>query len=218
MPENNPLHVQGKTYAYPPEHFGQDWETFNPENWDETEMLDYTYQKEGHSVYGIQLFELMESGVFDWSRPELDWSEAAYDEEQYKRFCAYFVARFRFREIGIIPPLEWMNALHYKLVYELMPKYKPLYSAIADGINPLAGEDEYFKRRNISSAYPETMLSGNSDYASDGVDEEYERIKIYNVGDAVNGFLRKYQSTDKLMADELEVLFIGAYTSYTNAL
>lgn len=201
-----------------PAHPFQNVETYDTETFDRESMMDYTYQDEWHAVLSIQLGELVESGVFDWSRPELDWSEAAYDNEQYERFCAYFVARFRFREISIIPPLEWFNALHYKLVYELMPKYNPLYSTIADGYNPLASEDEYYKRRNISSAYPETMLSGNSDYASDGVDEEYERLKIPNVGESEKSYIDNFVTVDKAIGDELESLFVGMYTSYTNAL
>lgn len=211
-------HVPSETHAYPPEHFGQDWEMFDPADWSEKDMLDYTYQDEWHAVYGIQLSELIKSGVFDWSRPEIDWKSAAYDDEQYKRFCEYFETRFAFREIGIIPPLEWFSALKRMLVFELMPKYKPLYKAVEDGISPLANEDEYYKRRHIESAYPETMLSGNSDYASDGIDEEYERIKIGNVGEAVQSYLANFESVDKLIGDELEVLFVSMYSSYTNAL
>lgn len=210
-------HVKGDTFAYPPVHFGQNWETFNPENFSKSEMLDYTYQNEGHAVYTIQLFELKESGAFDWSRPEIDWSEAAYDQEQYNRFCSYFEARFMFREISIIPPLEWFTALRRMLVFELMPKYKPLYEQIEGGLAPL-GENEYYKRRHITSNYPETLLSGNSDYITTGDDEEFERVKVDNATQAMKDYRDGFASVDKAMADELEVLFIGMYTSYVNGL
>ena len=210
-------HVKGDTFAYPPVHFGQDWETFNAENFNESEMLDYTYQNEGHAVYTVQLFELMESGAFDWSRPEIDWSEAAYSQEQYERFCKYFEARFMFREISIIPPLEWFTALHRMLVFELMPKYKPLYEQIEGGLAPL-GENEYYKRRHITSNYPETLLSGNSDYITTGDDEEFERVKVDNAAQAMKDYRDGFASVDKAMADELEVLFISMYTSYVNGL
>lgn len=210
-------HVKGDTFAYPPVHFGQDWETFNPEtDWNETELLDYTYQKEGHAVLTVQLFELMESGAFDWSRPEVDWKSAAYNDEQYERFCTYFVERFRFREISIIPPLEWFYALRRMLVYELMPKYSPLYAQVESGIAPL-GENEYFKRRHITSNYPETLLSGNADYITDGNDEEYERIKIGNAAEAMQAYKEGFESIDKAIGDELEVLFTSMYTTNVNA-
>lgn len=205
------------TYAYPPNHFGQDWETFDANDWNKSEMLDYTGQFESHAVYTVELCELMQSGAFDWSRPELDWSEAAYDTEQYERFCKYFEARFMFREISMLPPLQWFTAFRRMMVYELMPKYKPLYAQVANGISPL-GENEYYKERHVSSAYPETLLSGNSDYISSGEDREYERIKIDNAAEALEAYRNGFRSVDAALGDELEVLFISMYTSYVNGL
>lgn len=200
-----------------PYHFGQQGETFEPDDWNVPDMLDYTGQDENHSVLSIDLSELMRSGAFDWKRPELDWSEAAYSPEQYERFCSYFEQRFMFREISIVPPLQWFVALRRMLVYELMPKYKPLYAQMENGISPLGG-NEYYKERHVSSAYPETLLSGNSDYISSGEDREFERIKIDNVGQALQDYQDKFQSVDSAMADELEILFISMYTSYANVL
>ena len=204
-------------YAYPPNHFGQDWETFDANDWNEGKMLDYTGQMESRAVYTVELCELMQSGSFDWKRPELDWSEAAYDQEQFERFCKYFEARFLFREISMLPPLQWFTALKRMLVYELMPKYKPLYAQVESGIAPL-GENEYYKERKISSAYPETLLSGNSDYISDGEDREWERVKVNDAAEALESYRNGYRSVDAALADELEVLFISMYTSYANVL
>ena len=203
--------------AYPPVHFGQEWETFDANDWNVSEMLDYTYQDESHAVYTVELCELMQSGVFDWKRSELDWSEAAYNTEQYERFCKYFESRFMFREICMLPPLQWFTALKRMLVYELMPKYKPLYEQIESGLAPL-GENEYYKRRHITSNYPETLLSGNSDYITTGDDEEFERVKVDNAAQAMKDYRDGFASVDKAMADELEVLFISMYTSYVNGL
>lgn len=204
-------------YTFPPNHPGQDWETFDANDWNESDMLDYTGQFESHAVYTVELCELMQSGTFDWSRPELDWSEAAYDTEQYERFCNYFEQRFMFREIGMLPPLQWFTALKRMLVFELMPKYKPLYKQVANGISPL-GENEYLKRRHITSNYPETLLSGNSDYITTGDDEEYERIRIDNAAEALKEYREGFSSVDKAIGDELEVLFVSMYTSYVNGL
>ena len=203
--------------AYAPWHFGQEWETFDPNDWNEQSMLDYIGQPESHAVYTVQLCELMQSGAFDWKRPELDWSEAAYSEEQYERFCKYFEMRFMFREISMLPPLQWFTAFKRMMVYELMPKYKPLYAQVESGIAPL-GENEYYKERKISSAYPETLLSGNSDYISDGEDREYERIKVDNAAEALDAYRNGFRSVDAALGDELEVLFVSMYTSYINAL
>ena len=204
-------------YAFPPNHYGQEWETFDANDWTESGMLDYTGQPESHAVYTVELCELMQSGAFDWSRPELDWEDAAYNTEQYERFCEYFEQRFMFREISMLPPLQWFVALKRMLVYELMPKYKPLYAQVESGLAPL-GENEYYKERHISSLYPETMLSGNSDYISSGEDKEWERVKVNNPAEALENYQNGFRSVDAALGDELEVLFISMYTSFANAL
>ena len=178
----------------------------------------YTGRPDWHAVYTVKLGELIQAGVFDWTRPELDWSEAAYNQEQYERVCKYFERRFYYREISLEPALEWFNLLQYRLIYELMPKYKPLYQRVADGYDPLAESDEYYKRRTINSAYPETLLSGNSDYISDGTDEEWERIKEGQLVDVMNKYVVEFHAVDESLLDECEDLFTCMYTANTNGL
>lgn len=202
--------------AYPPVHYGQDWETFDPNDWNVSDMLGYTYQNEWHAVYTVYLGELVQSGVFDWTKSVLDWSVAAYDEEQYTRVCTYFVERFKWREISMLPVLQWFNYLQRKLIYELMPKYKPLYKRVAEGINPLSSENEYYKDRTIQSAYPETLLSENADYITDGKDQEFQRIKERGIADGITAYAQRFKNVDELLLDELEDLFISLYTSNSN--
>lgn len=184
--------------------------------WNKNDELLYTGVPEWHAVYTIQLGELVASGLFSWSKPILNWSDAAYNAEQYTRVCAYFIDRFEFREISLIPFYEWAKRLRYKLVYELMPKYKPLYEAFESGVNPLADFDEYYKEREITSAYPETMLSGNSDYASDGKDIENERIRLGNITERENEYVNGFRSIDAALLDELETMFVCMYTANVN--
>lgn len=165
-----------------------------------------------YAVYTIQLGELIESGLFDWSSDLLNWQEAAYDAAQYERLCAYFNERFYFREISIIPYFEWGQVLHRKLVYELMPKYRPLYERIAEGINPLSNENEYYKNRTIESAYPETLLSANADYITEGKDEEFQRIKETNLVNGYNDYVENFKQVDEALLDELETMFICMYS------
>lgn len=178
---------------------------------------DFTGRDRWNAVYTIQLGELIESGVFDWNKSELDWSSAAFDEEQYARICAYFNERFYYREISIIPFEEWAKYLHFKLVYELCPKYAPLYKRAADGIEPFADSNEYYKNRTINSAYPETLLSGNSDYITDGRDEEFQRIKEGNISESMLKYVQEFRAVDAAMLDELESMFISMYTLNVNA-
>lgn len=165
-----------------------------------------------YAVYTVQLGELVEKGVFDWNLPVLDWHAAAYDDEQYKRVCDYFLERFMFREISIMPFYEWANMLHRRLVYELMPKYRTLYENFMD-FDPAQVSDKYSKGRTIGSAYPETLLSGNSDYISDGQDSESESVERGNLLDTYNSYVSEFHAIDESMLDELESMFIGLYTA-----
>lgn len=176
-----------------------------------------TGKEQFNAVYTIQLGELIEDGLMDWTRPELDWSEAAFSPEQYERVCEYFNSRFYWREISINPFLEWADYVRRKLVYELMPKYLPLYERVAQGISPFADMDEYYKGREIGSTYPETLLSGNADYITDGKDEEFERIKEGNPADKMENFIAKYKGVDEALLDELESMFICMYTLNVNS-
>lgn len=183
---------------------------------DVSEYDEYTGKERFNAVYTIQLGELIEDGVFDWSKQMLDWSEAAIDETQYKRVCDYFNDRFYYREISMEPFKVWANYLRRKLVYELMPKYKPLYERITEGVNPLANSNEYYKNRTIESAYPETLLSENADYITDGKDEEFQRIKEGDYVESTAKFAEMYKGIDEMMLDELEPLFISLYTANVN--
>lgn len=180
-------------------------------------MLDYTGEDVWNAVYTVQLGELVEHGVFDWSLPLLDWSEAAYDADQYNRVCEYFIQRFMFREISIEPFYEWAVMLRRKIVFELMPKYRPLYQHTAQGMNPFADSDEYYKNRTIQSAYPETLLSENADYITDGKDEEFEREKESRTAEKYLYFAQEYKGIDEMLLSELESMFISLYTANVNA-
>ena len=180
---------------------------------DQSAVNEWTGRNRWNAVYTVTLGELIDKGVFDWGLDILDWSIAAYSAEQYTRVCAYFIERFRFREISIEPFFEWATMLHRKLVYELMPKYKNLYQYLDEEFDPAQVSDKYHKRRVIGSDYPETLLSGNADYISDGQDEESEDIERGNLQDAYNAYVAGYQTIDEHLLNELESMFIGIYTA-----
>lgn len=184
---------------------------------DVEELDGYTGLKQWNAVYTVQIGELIDAGVFDWENELLNWSAAAYDADQYARVCTYFVERFYYREISIEPFREWARTLRRKLVYELMPKYRPLYERIAEGLNILSESNEYYKERTIDSAYPQTLLSGNSDYITSGRDEEFERIKEGPAVDMMLDYAEKFKSVDEMLLDSLESMFISLYTADFNA-
>ena len=94
-----------------------------------------------------------------------------------------------------------------------MPKYKNLYANLDDDFDPAQISYRYHKGRSIGSDYPETMLSGNSDYASDGRDEESEDVERGNLMEAYETYVTRYQAIDQHLLDELESMFIGLYTA-----
>lgn len=179
------------------------------------DLLTYTGPKEIHSVFTISLGELIETGVFSWDSELLNWESAAYDREQYERVCAYFIERFYYREISLVPFKQWARMVHYSLVYELMPKYRELYSALENGYNPIADGDEYYKERKVNSRYPETLLTNSADYLESGIDTEWERVKIGPINDALDK-IKAQGSIDQMLCDELETFFYGLYTANAN--
>lgn len=185
-------------------------------NWPNIPSWDVPTPPEGdypewHSVYTIQLGELIETGYFNWDM--VAWGGIG---EHTQRLKTAFIARYYFDEISMLPPQTWVKQLGYKLEYELTPKYAPLYEAM-NGISVLAEETEYKKTRDIHSTYPETILDGTKQaYASDGRDYEEERIKNANIAEKLAN-IEKLKSLDALFLDELESLFIGLYTTHINS-
>lgn len=157
------------------------------------------------SALSITVGELMDAGMLNEA-----WFLTAdhYDVPQAKRLWQKFVGRYQFREIGILPPKRWMLRTIAKL-NEIMPKYKLLYKAMADGANVMNAGDEYHKSRDVFSTFPQTALGGsNEDYASTGTDREYETLREYSLLD-VNERIATYNDVDVMILEELDVLFMA---------
>lgn len=158
-----------------------------------------------HAIITITLGELIDGGIFDWENDTtLKWN--AYSDEQYKRLCEKFVARFYWREIGIIPVKKWRWE-YVRLLNEIMPKYIILYKALDNGADVLAVSDQYGKRRNIYSDYPATMLSSNDNYASNGNDSQYEDITQGDFIAKAEEIKNRYNDIDIMILNECEQLF-----------
>lgn len=210
---------------------------------DVDELVSFTGKPRFKAVYTITLAELIDVGIFDWSKDYLNWSAFAYDSAQYERVCQYFIDRFYYREISMEPFKIWANFLTRKIKYELMPKYKILYAEAAKNVS-LQGagnetrtttesesSDNYYKSRDIQSEYPETLLSSNSDYISTGNDTEDERIieRSHTEDESVQReapasvfientarYIEVFGQIDKQLCDELEVMFVSLYTANYN--
>ena len=167
-----------------------------------------------HSVYTIQLGELIDSGLIDFT--SADWDFDAYDADQRSRLWDKFTARYRWYEIGIVPPLRWHDAVISKL-NEIMPKYKPIYRALEDGYNPLQEGSERRRERAVYSEYPQTALKPETqDYASTGNEVVSETIRDGSIADKALEIRNRYSDVDALILDELEYLFIPLTTANAN--
>ena len=116
-----------------------------------------------HSVYSIQLCELIEGGWIDFSDESWDFDSyqregVENDREQRDRFWLKFMKRYYWREIGIIPPGQWKWEVLRKL-NEIMPKYVKM-----DKCKPSCNKDyeEYNCGCNYTNkkANEKTMICG----------------------------------------------------------
>lgn len=176
-----------------------------------------------HSVITIQLLELVNDGLFSWTRAPLNGCFNELDEIDVSiktRLQAMFIERNEWREISITPYLQWAQQLAYKIKYELVPKYKPLYTAIADEVfNPTHNGDEYYKERIVDSSFPETLLSGtNESYLTNARDHEHERIAVGNALELAQNYYNDYYSIDEAFMNELDSFFIDLWTVNANVL
>lgn len=172
-----------------------------------------------HSVLTIQLCELIDAEVFTWDNKHLKNAFADLGADNAARLQSMFTERFHWREISIVPPGQWMQRVGYTIKYELVPKYKPLYDALANGdFSPFNEENEFYKARNIDSDFPETLLSQNQVYASFGTDREYQRIKTANGLDVATRFSEYYRNVDTMLIDDLKVFFTDLWTLNYNGM
>lgn len=170
---------------------------------------------EFRSVVTISLGELYESGWYDPSDESWKWDY--YSEEQYTRVCDKIVNRYYYREIGIIPPGSWKLA-YLRVLNEIMPKYKRLYSLLDTDPDIMQVTDEYEKSRNIFSDFPATQLSGNADYTSTGTDIERERVTQGDFAQRYDDYARTFRDVDVLVLDDIDFLFTSLLTVNTNCL
>lgn len=186
-----------------------DVEPFDPD-WDICNKPDF------HAVISIQLCELIDAGFFDLSRPDWDFGPK-YSEEQHKTLCDKITNHYFYREIALTPPGVWKREFLRKM-NEIMPKYIPLYKAIAETPELIGAESEYYKSRNVYSDFPQVQLSGkNGDYASAGNDTQYEKIRQLDTLELAER-MREYQDVDAMIINEIESLFSCLFTVNVNAI
>lgn len=195
-------------------------------NWDKIKFEPYNpgdkYEvfSDFHAVNTIVMGELIRDGLIDFS--DGTWINQVngqpikwYSDEQRKRFWGKFQDYYYWREIGEIPYKRWKMNLLAKIGL-LMPKYYMLYELLDRGVDPLQVYDDYGKSRNIYSDFPQTMLSGNEDYASTGNDNQYERIRQGDFVEKMNAVMDNYNDPDFALVRELDSHFYCLLSSNLN--
>lgn len=167
-----------------------------------------------NSVTSVTLGELVQDGYIDWS--DGTWEFPKYSDEQDAQLKQKIIEHYKYRDIALIPVMMWKDEF-LRTMREIMPKYIYLYGLVDDSPNLLGASSEYYKSRNIYSDFPQTQLSGaNSDYASTGVDMEFERIRQGDIMDIAER-LKSYDDIDLMIIKELEPLFSCILTMNLNA-
>lgn len=179
------------------------------------EQLDHSEHMDWNSVMSISLGELIDTGYIDFSTPAYDFD--SYSDEQRNAFWNKFEARFRYKDISMVPPERWRRRL-ISILNEWMPRLKPLYAALESGQNPMQTGDEYHKRREIRSEFPQTMLSGREDYASSGFDVESETVRTDDFIGTSRRLATEYRDPDSILLDACERVFSQIYSTHINAL
>lgn len=159
-----------------------------------------------HAVFSIQLCELVNSGFKpfgDKRWKKLDW----YSDDVRTRIEDKILARYWYREIGLFPAGEWRHEITRKMG-EILPKYKPLYAALASGTNVLQDSDTYTKERVVYSDFPATQINENvNDYARSANDKQNETVTDGNFLDKADIIMNRYNDIDTMILDDLEVCF-----------
>ena len=176
---------------------------------------------EYHALLSIQLGQLIQGGNFKWNEAPLNAAFSALNPEDKTRLQNMFNEKFYWREISITPPGQWRQMLIYKIKYELVPKYKPVYEALRNGdIDALHAGDEYFKERIMHSDFPETMLAntGNEVYVSYGDDKEHQKIQMGDGQEILMRYYNTFINIDTAFMRELEIFFTDIYALHENLL
>lgn len=158
-----------------------------------------------HAAVTISWGELRDGGWIDWTDPAWTWT--SYDAEQKERLQERMDRRFWYRELSILPPDAWRRYF-LDTLEGAMRIARPMYEAIAKSNGILVESDEYHKARDIASDFPATLLNGSSqDYASSGVDREWETVRERSLTDALEDAAERYRDPDDYVLRRLEVCF-----------
>lgn len=167
-----------------------------------------------NSITSVTLGELYNDGYIVWD--DGTWEFPKYSDKQDAQLKQKILEHYKYRDISLIPVMMWKDEF-LRTMREIMPKYIYLYGLVDDSPNLLGAGSEYYKSRNVYSDFPQTQLRGaNSDYASTGMDMEFERIRQDSIVDIAER-LKSYDDVDLMIIKEIEPLFSCILSMNLNA-
>lgn len=158
--------------------------------------------KEFHSNVGLKFGELVDEGMITLGAGVWDWQ--AYSDEQKERIIEQMKRKWYYYELDA-PGHEWQLKF-IQVLTETQEKYNPLYKAIDEGLNPVYSFDEWEKRRDVGSDFPQTRIPNtrNNDYASEGTDMERETIRISDPIETIKNLRDSYTGIDQMFLEDME--------------
>ena len=185
--------------------------------------MDYPYlefperAKEFHSNESIKFGLLVDEGLITLGVEPWDWKP--YSPEQKERIIEQMTRKFFDYELNAPAHIWRMNFI--QALIETQVKYNPLYEALENGFNPVYSYDEWEKKRDINSDFPQTRIAGtaNADYASEGVDMERETIRISDPLTMLEQYQAKAKGIDQMFLEDIEKrCFTCVIVSHVDAL
>ena len=167
------------------------------------------------AVSTVTLGEVMQYGGFAW-RTDSFWAVPELNTDDRTRVFEKIENHYLYRELAFRTYNRWAHEF-MRTVHEIAPKYARIYALLSDGFDPLTIGGRYGKSRDIRSDFPQTLLSGNSDYASDGTDREFEEYETGDMIERVDAYYKRWQDTDLAFINELEKLFSPFFSANVNA-
>lgn len=167
-----------------------------------------------HSKHTIMFESLLQDG-FDWGRD--DWNSYSIKPEYLEiirpRINSKIEDRYRFRELGVLPPGRWKMNLK-TILNKAADKQGVIYNRILDGLDLFSSTEDTVER-TVLSEYPQAQLrSKDKDYASSAVENAKSFEKVRNQLDALEQYNRSFVEPDEAILQELEVCF-SRYISFT---
>lgn len=154
------------------------------------------------AAYTVTLGELVNNGLVDFSGCE--WDFESYNTEQRDRIYKKILDRYHDAEIATTPLGSWKRYM-LDALNKRAPRANEMYRIIDNGLDE--GAEDNKLSRHVYSDFPQTMLSGTQDFASDANDYQERSRHTPSALEQLDA-LDKYFNPDEYLLSGIRSLFI----------